>query len=103
MNTKLIIALVALFSISTINASAQKNPGLRDENRRIHQGVNNGELTRLEAARLNVQKEQLRNEAIRYKTNDGRIGKCERADLRRDNRGLSKNIYRQKHDRQRRG
>lgn len=95
-------AVVFLLGILSINASAQNNRSLRDENRRIHQGVVSGQLTALEAARLNAQKAQLRREAIRYKRNDGRIGACERADLRRDNRRLSKNIFRQKHDRQRR-
>jgi len=102
MKTRFLIAVVSLLSLSAFNASAQNNRSLRDESQRIHQGVKSGELTALEAARLNTQKAQLRNEAIRYKANDGRIGPRERADLRRDNRRLNKNICRQKHDRQRR-
>ncbi len=102
MKTRFFIAVVTLFSVSTFNAGAQNNRGLHDESRRIQQGVNSGELTAFEAARLNTEKTQLRNEAILYKTSDGRIGPRERADLRRDNRRLNKNICRQKHDRQRR-
>ena len=102
MKTKFIIAVVVLLSGSATNAFAQNNRSLSDESQRIHQGKISGELTALEAAKLNTQKAALRNEAIRYKTNDGRIGPRERADLRRDNRRLNKNICRQKHDRQRR-
>lgn len=99
---KIMIAVVVLLSISTINASAQNNHSLRDESKRIHQGVTSGQLTAFEAVKLNAQKAQLRSEVIRYKTNDGRIGPRERADLRKDNRRLSKSICRQKHDKQRR-
>ena len=103
MKTKLFVAIVALLSVSAINtAAAQNNRSLRDETKRIHQGVQSGELTKFEAAKLNAQKAQLRNEAIRYKMNDGRISARERADLRRDNKRLSRNICYQKHDRQKR-
>ncbi len=102
MKTKLMIAFFTLLSFTAINASAQNQRGFYDENQRIRQGIASGQLTVAEAARLNAQKTQLRREAIRYKTNDGRIGPLERADLRRDNRRLNKNICRQKHDRQRR-
>lgn len=103
MKTKLFVAIVALLSVSAINtAAAQNNRSLRDESKRIHQGVQSGELTKFEAAKLNAQKAQLRNEAIRYKMNDGRISARERTDLRRDNKRLSRNICYQKHDRQKR-
>ena len=102
MKATFILAITALLSISAVNASAQNNRSLQDERQRIHQGVQSGELTRGEAARLNAQKADVRNEAIRYKANDGHIGPRERADLRRDNRKLDRNIYHQKHDMQRR-
>ena len=100
MKSKFIIAIVALMSVATISASAQGNRNLRDEDQRIHNGVRSGQLTARETARLEREKANLRNEAIRYKVNDGRIGPRERADLRRDNRRLDRNIFRQKHDRQ---
>jgi len=102
MKITFIIAVVALLSISAISATAQNNLSLHDESLRIHQGVASGQLTAFEAARLNTEKAMLREEAARYKANDGRIGPRERADLRRDNRRFSANICRQKHDRQRR-
>ena len=101
MKSKFILAFTVLISICTISASAQ-NRSLRDENRHIRQGVKSGQLTDRETAKLEREKSQLRREAIRYKANDGHIGPRERADLRRDNRRLDRNIFRQKHDRQRR-
>jgi hypothetical protein len=100
MKSVFIIAAIVFSFISS--ASAQNHRGLRDENRRILQGVGSGQLTAVEAHRLNAQKRALRAEAFRYKLNDGRISPCERADLRRDSRRLGRNIWRQKHDRQRR-
>ena len=100
MKQKLLIAVIAIFTIST--ASAQLRPGLRDENRRIRHGVANGQLTAAEAHRLNAQKRALKMEALRYKMNDGRISPCEKMDLRRDNRRLNRQIFIQKHDRQKR-
>jgi hypothetical protein len=93
---------VVLLAIFTVNASAQDNRGLRDERQRIRAGYRHGQLTGRETARLNREKAGLRREAIRYKLNDGRIGPRERADLARDNRRLNRNIFREKHDRQRR-
>ena len=102
MKSKIIFTVVVLLSILTIDASAQNNRSLRDENLRIRQGFRSGELTARETARLNKQMAQLRRESSRYRANDGHIGPRERADLRRDNRRLSRSIYRQKHDWQRR-
>ena len=83
MKTRLLIAGV-LFCFISISASAQNgNRTLRYENRRIQQ-------------------DHIKREAIRYKANDGRIGPRERADLRRDQKRLDRNIRHQKHDRQRR-
>jgi hypothetical protein len=100
MRSSLIITAITFFSIITFSAAAQNNPSLRDENRRIRQGVVSGELTAPEVTRLKIQESRLKAEALRYKCNDGRIDQRERADLRRDNRRLNRNIFRQKHDRQ---
>jgi hypothetical protein len=100
MKSSRIITVIAFFSIITLSVSAQNNQSLRDENRRIRQGVVSGQLTASEVTRLKIQESRLKIEALRYKCNDGRIGPRERADLRRDNRRLNRNIFRQKHDRQ---
>ena len=97
MKQKLLIALIAIFTIST--AAAQLRPG---ENRLIRRGFTNGQLTAAEAHRLNAEKRALKLEALRYKATDGRISPCERKDLRRDNRRLNRRTFIQKHNRQRR-
>ena len=103
MKTLYTIVSITLFSIVTINADAQNyNNHYREENRRINQGVRNGELTRNETYRLYAQEKNIRNEAYRYQHNDGHIEPRERADLKRDNRNFSRNIYYQKHDWQKR-
>ena len=98
---KILIAFIAVLSLATFNAAAQKSD-LKDENQRIRQGIKSGELTGPEIASLRIERNQLRKELMRYKLDDGRIDRKERADLRRDNRKFNKDICRQKHDRQRR-
>jgi hypothetical protein len=100
MKSSRIIIAITLFSFISTSIFAQANNSLRDENRRIKQGVMSGQLTAPEVTMLKIQESKLRAEALRYKCNDGHIGPLERADLRGDNRRLSRNIFRQKHDRQ---
>lgn len=102
MKSKFIFAIIVLLGVSTINASAQSNPNLHQENKRINEGVRSGALTPKETERLENEKARLHNEAIRDKTNNGHIGPREKANLRHDRRRLDRNIYHQKHDRQRR-
>ncbi|QDA62295.1 hypothetical protein [Hymenobacter jejuensis] len=66
---------------------------------RIQAGVQSGELTRTEAARLKARQTALRNEKIMARA-DGRISVPERKELRRDEARTSRAIYRQKHDAQ---
>ncbi|MEI7472386.1 MAG: hypothetical protein WCJ85_09015 [Chitinophagaceae bacterium] len=102
MKTKLFFTAL-FFSMMALNATAQSaNRSLKDENRRIRQGVVSGQLTAAETARLKAAEARLKAEALRYKTNDGKIGPRERADLRRDEKRLDRKICQQKHDTQRR-
>ena len=100
MKSKIFIA-AALVIATAFSASAQSNPrSLKDENRRIRQGVHSGELTATETARLKVEEARLKAEAVRFKTNNGNVGPAEKAKLLRDEARLDRNIRRQKHDRQ---
>jgi hypothetical protein len=101
MKSKIFIATAILLA-TAFTTSAQNNRTLRDENRHIRHGVRNGELTAGETVRLKREETRLRKEAVRFKRNDGSIGRVERAKLRRDQKRLDRNIRRQKHDRQRR-
>jgi hypothetical protein len=100
MNTKFIIAAAILFATSLgANAQAGRRT-LKDENARINQGTRSGSLTRTERLRLKSEERRLKKEAVRFKTNDGKVGPVEKAKLRRDEKRLDRNIRRQKHDRQ---
>ena len=100
---KKIVAGMILTSAS-FTASAQASPAakistLENDKDRIHQGVKSGELTKKEAVRLRTQTARVRHEQKEYRE-DGVITPAERKDLRKDKKRLSKNIYKQKHDKQ---
>ncbi len=99
MKLGLVFATVAI-CFATLTSSAQQNPRtLKDENRRIRQGVKSGELTAKETAQLKRQEAKLRAEKARLSA-DGNLSKRDKAKLLRDEKKLDRNIRRQKHDRQ---
>ncbi len=103
MNVKIILA-IAIFSAASYSVDAQTtNTGrpAATNRQRIKQGVNNGELNRAEAARLKAQNANLAKERKAARA-DRTVTTEERKDIRQDQKTLSKKIYRQKHDRQKR-
>ena len=64
---------------------------------RINQGVRSGELTKEEAKGLRAEEKSIRQEERAYKS-DGTLTKAERKDLHQDLNQTSKDIYREKHD-----
>jgi outer membrane lipopolysaccharide assembly protein LptE/RlpB len=101
----LLAALAALVTITTAPAFAG-TPRLdaREFNQRarIHNGVANGELTRLETRRLAAGQVHLNRAEARVKS-DGVVTGRERAYLNHEANQQSRRIYRQKHDAQDRG
>jgi hypothetical protein len=100
---KIVIAAgIALFA--SIPAFAQSTPVFdqRQENqeRRIDQGVQSGQLTEREAARLDRGQDRLQRIEDRAKA-DGMVTRQERARLQHAENVQSRHIYREKHDRQR--
>jgi len=73
----------------------------RQENQkaRIDQGVKSGELTKKETARLRSEQRAIRAEKRMAKA-DGKVTGAERAKLRHDQNKASADIYKQKHDAQ---
>jgi uncharacterized protein YdeI (BOF family) len=67
---------------------------------RIRQGVQSGELTRVEAARLRRQEAQIRLNEARARQSGGEFTPRERARIQRQLDRESGRIYRQKHDAQ---
>jgi hypothetical protein len=84
-------------------ASMAKTPRINyrehHQQARIRQGIRSGELTRVEAARLEAQQARIRV-SERFARVDGYVTRRERARLDRELDRASRNIYRQKHDRQ---
>jgi hypothetical protein len=72
------------------------------QHQRIREGVRSGELTRREASRLRLEQKAVRREERRYRATGGALSSQERRDLRRDQNRASRDIYRQKHDGQKR-
>lgn len=81
----------------------RRNINQRQENQqdRIARGINSGQLTSREAARLERQQTRLNSREARYRASGGRLTSRERQKLRRTENRDSRRIYRQKHDRQR--
>jgi hypothetical protein len=99
------VLIAALVAVPVIAAASPHDPGVnarqQHQQQRIEQGVRSGELTRGETHRLEAERRGIAHEARLYKA-DGRLSPAERADLRRDQDRASRDIYRQKHDAERR-
>ncbi len=70
----------------------------RRQERRIHQGVRSGELTRREAGRLQAREAKIRVDEAYARRSGGRFTARERARIQREQNRASRHIYRQKHD-----
>ena len=96
--------LALVLSLAVVAGSALADTPVidaRQENQddRIDQGEASGELTRREAARLEAQQERIEDKEDRAKA-DGVVTRRERASLKRSENRASRNIAKQKHDRQ---
>ena len=90
-------------------AAAQAKPNCRPhgvnarerrQEQRIHQGVRSGELTRREAERLQAEQARIRVDEAFARRSGGEFTARERARIEREQNKASRDIYRQKHDRQ---
>jgi hypothetical protein len=97
---KLMFALV-LGASSAVAVAGTPVADQRQQNQeeRIEQGEASGELTKREEARLDAQQDRIENKEERFKS-DGVVTKSERVRLQRSENRASRNIARQKHDRQ---
>ena len=96
--------LVVGLALSLFAASAEAGRGNkreRSQQNRIQQGVQSGELTKREAAKLNAGQnhiDQLQDQA----KSDGNVSYKEKHQIEKAQDRQSKKIYRQKHDKQNR-
>lgn len=104
----LIVSALAIGAITpqvSAYADNTNTPGIdkrqHNQKKRIKQGVKSGELTGRETHRLIHQQAKTHRMERRAKA-DGHVTKKERIRLHRAENRASRNIYRQKHDRQKR-
>lgn len=105
MKNKIILSvIIALGFIIQINAQSGFRNSCRPphtKQERFRDGFRDGEITRQEARQLSREQRALRHAKKRAMA-DGRISKSERKQLRQMKRQQNRNLYHQKHDRQRR-
>ena len=107
MNMKKKIMLAALFVLAfTLASNAQNTPVVdaREQNQkeRIKDGVKDGDLTKVEAARLRKQQRNIKKTEAKAKA-DGDITPEERLRLEHKQNKASRKIAKQKHDKQTKG
>ncbi len=78
------------------------NARLHDQQERIHQGVQSGQLTRREQYRLQARDAQIRTQEHRDRLSGGRFTPAERRHIQGELNHSSRAIYHQKHDGQNR-
>lgn len=98
---KFIIPILVIMTAFSDQAHAQGRTRSVNQERRIRQGVRSGELTRLEVRRLQRQERHLRM-TRRAAMADGRVTPRERKEIRREQRRISREITRKKHNRRNR-
>jgi hypothetical protein len=102
---KYIAVLVALMLIAggayTQTATPKTTERQIHQQKRIHQGVKSGELTKREAAKLEAQQAKIQIDKQKAKS-DGVVTAKERAKLQGEQNRASRRIYKQKHDAQER-
>ena len=102
---KTLIALSALTVLIGTPALADEvrasgvNQRQHNQQVRIREGVKSGELTRRETHRLREEQRDVRQLERAYKS-DGTFTRAERVDLHHEQNQTSRDIRRQKHDRQ---
>lgn len=100
--SSLLIAVLAVFVLPVMAQTATPNLDQRQANqqKRIDQGVASGQLTNREAARLEKGQERVQKMEDKVKA-DGKVTAKERARLQKAENVQSRQIAKEKHDRQR--
>jgi uncharacterized membrane protein YebE (DUF533 family) len=94
----LLVASVALPALAQMSAPGVDQREQRQQ-QRIQQGMQSGQLTPKEAARLEAEQARIRNKEAAMKS-DGVLTKQERKELHQDLERSSRHIAKEKHDRQ---
>jgi hypothetical protein len=98
-----VFLLVALLITSAVYAGSVENPGVQArtgiQEAKIDQGIESGQLTPREAGRLGAEQAKIKQDEARMKS-DGNLTGKEKAKLHGELDRSSRQIHRQKHDRQ---
>ncbi|HJU03592.1 MAG TPA: hypothetical protein VJ692_00465 [Nitrospiraceae bacterium] len=98
------LALSSLLLSGTALAQNVETPGIdqrmQNQEQRIQQGIDSGQLTEREAGRMNRHMDRVEKAEARAKA-DGQVTRQERKRMKRALNHNSRAIYREKHDRQR--
>ena len=99
------ISLFSFISFSVTSQAQMQTPQVNQrqgvQQKRIHQGIKSGELTKGEVVKLEQQQKRVQKHKELVKS-DGVVTKKERKGLRLHQQKASQNIYRKKHNRIRR-
>ncbi len=96
-----IVAAVLAVAVAMPSLAAEVDQRQRNQQARIGEGVESGELTPRETARLERKEARIHREIRRERAaNGGTLTPGERARVNRQENRLSRQIYRQKHDAQ---
>lgn len=96
----LLIAGLAADSFAQNGKYQTVNKRQRNQQGRIYNGINSGELTRREAYRAEQQQYRINRTEQRYRNSGDKLTWRERYILDQRQDKASRNIYRQKHDKQ---
>ena len=99
MNRPIVVFVLLLLSPLAMAGTPRVDARQERQEDRIDQGIASGALTHREENRLEAQQEHIDNKETRAKS-DGVVTARERASLHRSENRASRNIRRQKHDRQ---
>ena len=91
--------LMAGLSVASLAKTPTINKREYKQQERIRQGIRSGELTRREAGRLEAEQAKIKTDEALAKA-DGKVTPKERTRLNRELNHSSRDIYRQKHDKQ---
>jgi hypothetical protein len=99
---RLAVAVGCVSLLGALTAMAGTNdPGIQkreaNQEKRIEQGVQSGQLTPHEAGKLEAQQAKIKSDEANLKA-DGKLTPRERAKLTREQNQASRNIHRKKHN-----
>ena len=102
LKTRVTVAMVGMFLVVGVGFAENIKKREKRQQERIDNGVESGDLTKKEAAKLKAQEAKLHREIKRDRKDGGGLTKKERAKIDAKQDRLSRRIAKQKHDKQKR-